>query len=318
MTSSCQPTTEATPEVLPEAFLRSLVRLALYRLTEDRPDLELHADTATWVQCASQVLAANIASGRIKLACHVQPVGLTADATLLSYAGQVLVELLTESERIAALIAGDTEAWQAVIRRLERLAYHWFGPQGRDEWAACEARDVAAKTCVELWSWLQTHAYPFDVPFDRWSLSWLYKRLQGHVRCLKREQRRTARVIEAALVTVDGSGEPIEVSLADHSLSEWLDQTANREALMQAMACLDGRDEEILRLWYLEQQSADEIAAQIGIRVGDVYVQRFRALKKLRHIVIQDKRLGLVPARALADDESRRLRPIPVLGESTS
>ena len=83
--------------------------------------------------------------------------------------GQILTELLAESERLAALRRGDSAAWQPVISRLERLAYYGLGPYGREEWAAWEARCLASQTCSDLWIWLQDHPYPFDVTFNRWS-----------------------------------------------------------------------------------------------------------------------------------------------------
>ena len=97
--------------------------------------------------------------------------------------------------------------------------------------------------------------------------------------------------------------------MADLSFDIWLERSANREALLQALERLDARQAAVIRLWYLEQWPAPEIAAALGIRVNYVYVQRFRAIEKLRQIVLSDERLGLADVLLPIEQEKRRSRP---------
>ena len=56
--------------------------------------------------------------------------------------------------------------------------------------------------------------------------------------------------------------------VVDRSLETWLEQSSNREALLQAVAQLPERQAQITRLWYFAQWPADEIAAEMNTTVG--------------------------------------------------
>lgn len=295
----------ATP---PISFLRGLARIAFTQLAQTQPELRACADGDAWVQRTADILAANIASGRFEAARAFQPAAGDGDASLLSYAGQILAELIREAERIAALQRGESAAWQPVISRLERLAYFWLGPNGREAWAAWEARDAAAQTCADLWAWLQEHPYPFDVPFDRWSATALSRRLSNLARRRAREAQRFAFPLDAN-DSNETRAELRDPALRDHSFDAWLAQAANREALLQLIGRLAERSALVVRLWYFEQWPADEIAAYLGTSVGNVYVLRFRAIARLRQMATADERLGLGDALSLLADEMRRARP---------
>jgi DNA-directed RNA polymerase specialized sigma24 family protein len=198
------------------------------------------------------VVERNIASGRFTIAPSYYGSPSDDDDLLPSYAEQVLVELLTESERLARLIEGDPASWRAVIERMERMAYFWLGPHGREEWAAWEARDATAHTCADLWIWLQTHPYPFDVPFDRWSARALNNRLHESRRKQQVRERWGEESLDLSAFRPD-TVTTVGDRLADMSFDEWLERTANREALLQALALLKERMATVLRLWYLEQ-----------------------------------------------------------------
>lgn len=226
-----------------------------------------------WIGRAAETLAANLRSGRwgtVGASLAAAP----ADAEMLrSYAQQILIGLLTEEQRLARLRAGETDAWRPVLDRLERLAFFWHGPFGREEWAAWEAREVAAATCADLWHWLQSHAFPFDTPFDRWSARALINRLQERAR-----QRRRA----PAMAALECDGLPCEPPG-----ESGLDALILREALQEALAGLPPRQATVIRLWYLEGWRADEIAAQLKTPIGNVYVLRHRGLRALRKTRLQ-------------------------------
>lgn len=295
--------TAPAPSIEPR-FLRGIARAAWARLVESRPELPASADPEPWVERAAEVLARNTASGRFESSGQYQD---GATPTLLSYAQQVLAVLLAEWDRVELLRGGDSVAWAAVIDRLERLAYYWLGPTGREEWAAWEARDSASRTCADLWQWLQSNPYPFDVPFDRWSARALNNRLHEAARKRRLHGRYVVESLDRpAYAEGPTYGELVQV----HTLGEWLEGEANRQALLQALEQLDARQARVLRLWYLEGWPADEIAADLGQQVGNIYVLRFRAIEKLRKIVLGDERLGLTEVLRFLRDEGRRSLPV--------
>jgi len=302
-------------------FLRSVVRLAADRLVREEAEFFSRPRRSSssaggveyWIDRAIQVLVANIESGRFEHAQDYLKVGPDNDAVLLAYAAQILRVLVFETERIERLASGHSGAWAAVIFRMEQVAYRWLGPSGREAWAAWEARDATARTCADLWAWLQEHPYPFDVPFVRWATRALYNRLRE----ADRKRRTREHYIPESLDRPMFGHAALETygdTIADLSFDIWLEQLANREALLQALDQLDARQAAVIRLWYLEQWPVPEIAAALGIQVNYVYVQRFRAIEKLRQIVRSDERLGL--ADILLSIEQEKCRSQSAAGES--
>ena len=121
--------------------LREVVDDALQPLMAAHPELACVAEAELWIERVAAVLTANIASGRFASACrHEQDSSLP----LARYAELVLSRLVAEWERVEGLRAGDNLGWTTVLKRMERQAYFWLGPSGREEWAMWEAREAAA------------------------------------------------------------------------------------------------------------------------------------------------------------------------------
>ncbi len=278
-------------------FLRGVLRAASARIEAFPVDA-----SELWLARAVEVLSANIATGRFRLA---EP--LTPDTpTLLAYAQQMLTGLLAEWDLIERLRAGDVAAWEAARYRLERLAYNWLGPYGREDWAAWEARESAAKTCSDLWWWLDRHTFPFDVSFECWSAKACINRLQEATR--KRKTRGQYEVDSLDRPVFDRD-ETLGETIPEYDFDEWLEAAGNREVLLQALAQLDEHASAVIRKWYLEGWSGDEIATALGLTLNNVYVHRFRAIEKLRKLLKQDERFGLAEALQRVEANKRRLSP---------
>lgn len=300
---------ETPSPALPSArFLRGILSAAWSWLAAAHPDLTSAKDSEAWIDRGAVILTRNLSSGRYSVAQQYLAEDSGGQMTLLSYAGQILRELVAEFDLLERLQSGDSATWASVIDRLERLGYHWLGPEGREEWAAWEAREIAAATCADLWIWLQTHPYPFDVPFERWAARALVNRLQESARRRAARERRVVASLDQAAFRTTGSPTLGEL-LVDNLLADWLERSENREALLQALDLLDERHGRVVHLWYLDGLSADEIAAALNVSVGNVYVMRFRAIEKLRKLVLENERLGLTGALPLIEAEKRRSRP---------
>jgi RNA polymerase sigma factor (sigma-70 family) len=257
--------------------LREVVHEALQLLIAAPPELTGVAEAEIWIERAVAVLAANIASGRFANACrHEQDSSLP----LAHYAQQVLSRLLAEWERVEGLRVGDNLGWTTVLKRMERQAYFWLGPTGREEWAKWEACDAAAKTIADLWDWLQHNTFPFDVTFDSWAERALRYRLTTTVRFQRRHARHVVDSLDRPCFGEDGTtyGE----LLPTDDMREWLELECSREVVRQACTKLDQRQAHIIYRWYVDGWSADEIAAETRLEINHIYVLKHRAIKKLR------------------------------------
>lgn len=242
--------------------------------------------TERWVERIAAALGCNIASGRFALACWYDR---ARPRTLLEYAQEVAINLFADWERVEALRRGDDLRWGVELQRLEWKAYVLLGPHGREIWAAGEAGELASHTCADLWNWLQTHPFPFDVSFDRWSERALRNRLYTAARHRRVVERHTVDSLDR-VVFVDGS--TLGDRLVGDNLACWLERETNRETVRGALAWLEPRKARVIRLWYLEGWSAVEIAAALNVEVKQVYVLRCRGLKQLRKMCAKDKSVG--------------------------
>ena len=262
--------------------LRDVAHDALQLLITAHPELACVAEAELWIERAVAVLAANIASGRFASACrHEQDSSLS----LSRYAQQVLGRLMAEWERVEELRAGDCLRWTEALRHMERQAYFWLGPTGREEWARWEAREAAAKTAADLWDWLQHNTFPFDVTFDRWAERALRNRLKSSVRSRQRQARH---VVDSLDRPCFEDGYPFGGWLPNDDMRVWLELESRREVVRQAWTKLDQRQAHIIHRWYVEGWSADEIAAETRLEVNHIYVLKHRGLKKLREYCAEE------------------------------
>ena len=262
--------------------VRDAVREAHQLLMAVHPELACVAEAELWIERAVTILAANVASGRFASACrHEQDSSLP----LARYAQQVLSRLVAEWERVEGLRVGDDLGWTTVLKRMERQAYFWLGPTGREEWAKWEARDAAARTVADLWDWLQHNTFPFDVTFDRWAERALRYRLTTTVRFQRRHARH---VVDSLDRPCFEDGSTFGERLPTDDMNRWLDRETKREALRQGCARLDPRQAHILHRWYVDGWSVDEIAAETRLEVGHIYVLKHRGLKKLREYCAEE------------------------------
>ena len=256
--------------------LRDVAHDALQLLMAAHPELACVAEAELWIERAVAVLAANVASGRFASACRREQ---DSSLSLARYAHQVLSRLMAEWERVEGLRTGDSMRWTAVLKQMERQAYFWLGPIGREEWARWEAREAAARTGADLWNWLQRNPYAFDVSFDRWAERALRYRLTATAR---RQRRQAHHVVDSLDRPCFEDGSTYGELLPTDDITLWLERESRRELVRQAWARLDQRQADIVHRWYLEGWSVDEIAAETKLEVGHIYVLKHRAIKMLR------------------------------------
>ncbi|HYE14266.1 MAG TPA: sigma-70 family RNA polymerase sigma factor [Pyrinomonadaceae bacterium] len=176
----------------------------------------------------------------------------------------------TDEKLLAACIAGEEAAWEALVRRYQRLIYAIPRRAGLDE-------DAAAEVFQEVFATLLESAASIERP-DRLH-AWL----------VTTARRKTWRIITrsraARLFSGDEEGEgevyglPDEAPLPDDVLLQLEEQHLVRAALGE----LEGRCNKLLTMLFYtpEPPPYSEIAAALGTTEGSIGPTRARCLKKL-------------------------------------
>ena len=264
----------------------------LQQLSQQDHELELSDEQLPGLaRRIASILSNNLASGRFSYVCD-QYLSGTDDERWLTYATKVCRVYVQEGDFVLSLQAGDGEAWQRVLERLVKLAYNKCSGSGAHEWTLWEAHDLASKTASELWRHLQSHPYWFDVPFDQWSACILNHRFIDWYRVQKRQAHRYPCSLDERLNPDEKSDSTwADILLEDKTMTQWLEDHANREWLLQAIERLrNPLQRQAIRLRYLEERWISEISREMGITANHVSVLQHRALKRLRTILKKDER----------------------------
>ncbi len=114
----------------------------------------------------------------------------------------------------------------------------------------------------------QFRGYPFS--------AWLYKIAHNNVLKWYRSNGRNQKVDLEEIVELRSDEDVVEI----------VNQSADRAKILQAMEVLELEEKEILRLKYFEGVSNLEIAQIMGITANNVGVKLFRALKRMKQLLI--------------------------------
>jgi len=186
----------------------------------------------------------------------------------------------TDEQLLLACRRGDESAWEALVRRYQRLIYAVPRRAGLDE-------DAAAEVFQEVFTTLLENVESIEQP----------SRLQAWL--VTTAKRKTWRAVGRAKGTrpfseeEEGGGGEL-ASLADEGIlpDEALVQLERQHLVRAALEELDERCAKLLRLLFYraEPPPYSEIAAALGTTEGSIGPTRARCLKKL---------LGLVRKRGL-------------------
>jgi RNA polymerase sigma-70 factor (ECF subfamily) len=212
-------------------------------------------------------------SGRpIKVADRREP-GRAADAT--STPASTLA-----SEIKALVVAGDREAARdrfgslvtLLQRRGLRIAYHYL----RD---AADADEAVQDAFVKVF--LHIEQYREELSFDVWFMRILVNACLDRLKSRTRQQRWIASPIDEA-----HEARPLEQAVGREPSS--LHQLLVRERwqrVLDAVAGLPDRQRLVFTLSHLDERTAGEISASTGMSPATVRVHLFRAIRKLRGVL---------------------------------
>ncbi len=191
---------------------------------------------------------------------------------------------LTEHGRIAELALsagqGDEAAFSELYRlRVQKVAAYVFSIIRRQS----DLEDVVADVFVRAWKRLPT--LKDTRKFDSWLFSIAHNQAIDSVR----KRKDTNVPIEDVRESLPGSSEDLPELAAIKS--------AETEHLMSVLTRLPEEPRMVLVLRFLHGMSHDEVARQIGKSAEAVRAMQYRALGRLRSMLIEDE-------RAASDDQA--------------
>ena len=176
---------------------------------------------------------------------------------------------LTESDLVERARAGDAQAYEALVREHQgiafRTAYLITG-------SAADAEESAQDGFVKAYRALAR--FRRGAPFRPWVLEIVANEARNRRRSAG---RRTALAVRAAGEAPSGDAAPSPETTAL--------ALERRDALLGGLAALDERDREVLVHRFLLELGEEETAAVLGVRRGTVKSRTSRALERLRTIV---------------------------------
>jgi RNA polymerase sigma-70 factor (ECF subfamily) len=194
-----------------------------------------------------------------------------------------------ELEWLRAAANGDEDASQRLLARHRgRLRQMVVVHLDRRLSARVDPSDIVQEALADAARGLTGYLRAPPLPFYPWlrQLAW-QRLLQLHRRHISAQRRSVEREVPWSIALPDQSTDaPAERLLASGtSPSRRMMRDELHRRLHAAMGRLAERDREILVMRHLEEMSAAEIAAILGISEGAVRVRLLRALTRLRNLL---------------------------------
>jgi RNA polymerase sigma-70 factor (ECF subfamily) len=168
----------------------------------------------------------------------------------------------------------DQDAWEQFVGRYGRTIYRWCRTWGLQE---ADAEDVTQNVLTELARQMRTFAYRPEGSFRAW-----LKTVAHRAWCdfLDSRQRALRGSGDTAVLTMLRSVE------SRRDLLQHLDDEYDRELLEQALARVRLRVQphtwDAFRMTAIEDMSAADVARQLGMKPGAIYVARSKVQKMIQ------------------------------------
>ena len=184
----------------------------------------------------------------------------------------------------ALVVAGDRDAardrFGALVALLQRrglrIAYHYL----RD---AADADEAVQDAFIKVF--LHIEQYREELPFDVWFMRILVNACLDRLKSRGRQQRWIAEPSEDAL-----DERPVEQAADGQPSSEHKLLAKERwQQVIKAVATLPDRQKLVFTLSHIDERTAAEISEATGMSPATVRVHLFRALRKLRTLLGEEK-----------------------------
>jgi RNA polymerase sigma factor (sigma-70 family) len=191
---------------------------------------------------------------------------------LRSSHARALIPIDDNTALLRACRTGDSDAWEELVRRYQRLIYAIPRRAGLND-------DATAEVFQRVWVALFEHLDRIEQP-DRLA-SWLATTARRETLRQMRTERTTTSL------SPDEESEPLQ--LADTALlpHEVVERLELQHMVRDAMESLEERCRSLLTmLFYAEEAPAyTEVAAALGLPEGSIGPTRARCLRKLQRII---------------------------------
>jgi RNA polymerase sigma-70 factor (ECF subfamily) len=178
---------------------------------------------------------------------------------------------------VAGQMAEAREAFSALVgrqqRRAARIAYHFL----RDP---AEVDEAVQDAFVRVFTHIGT--YQEDLPFEVWFTRIL---INGCLDRRKARRRRERWLVPALDTGSEGQARVDQVPSRDASPEEQLLARERRARVARALERLPERQRTVLTLTLYDERSPREVSAITGLNQSTVRVHLFRALRKLRSLM---------------------------------
>jgi RNA polymerase sigma-70 factor (ECF subfamily) len=163
---------------------------------------------------------------------------------------------------VARVLAGDTRAFESIVRR-------WQSPLVNLAWRFCRDRARAEEMAQEafLRAWCKLAQFRGDAAFS----TWLFALATNLYRT---ELRR----IPATMLSLDEIAEPPDPGIAGSAL----DQASRDESLRRAVLALPPKYRDAILLFYFHEQDVPAAARTLRIPEGTIKARLFRGRELLR------------------------------------
>src|SRR5215472_18798755 len=182
----------------------------------------------------------------------------------------------TDTHLIRACLAGNERAWATLIDRYKRLIYSIpikYGASPED------AADIFQAVCMEMFSELANLRNAESLK------AWLVTVASHQAYHWKKRQRSG----DVAIDDDDEERTPLQLAAEDVLPPEKLLEVEREQMLREAVAQLNPRCAEMVRLLFYEQPPLPytEVARRLGLATGSIGFIRGRCLKRLRKALVE-------------------------------
>jgi RNA polymerase sigma-70 factor, ECF subfamily len=198
---------------------------------------------------------------------------------------------IEERELLRAAECGDGDAGQQLLARHRgRLRQMVAVYLDRRLIARVDPSDVVQEALADAAGGLDAFLRERPLPFYPWLRQFAWQRLlQLHRHHIGAQRRSVVREVPLDIELPDQSADALAERLiaSGTSPSRRMIRDEQRWRVQDALARLAPRDRELLVMRHLEEMSAPDIAAILGVSAGAVRVRLLRALTRLRSLLIE-------------------------------
>jgi RNA polymerase sigma factor (sigma-70 family) len=194
------------------------------------------------------------------------------------------MQVETENERSDAELFidcknGSKKAWEALIRRFQRLIYTIPRRAGLSE---DQAADVFQVVFSRAFDNLHSISQPERIQ------AWLVTTAKRETLSILRQGKRT---VSISANDDDEDAKPFDIEDENPLPDETLEQLQLQRQLRAAVEQLDPKSQEFVKLVFLQDEPLpySEVAKRLGISEGSIGPTRTRCMEKLRAIMAQNK-----------------------------